>query len=335
MSCAGVAWILKDNSRLTRMLKINCHPMMLGESLEARQAISRQFKDGYRTLDISGNGLLCGLRAVCLAARVRGIGNYPTVPELQKIYETDKEIAEFLDDTKERIKNNFNVDAVGTVLKIWGEALPRRLELRLGYMLADGRVFLVIQKETKDIIWICSSSDSGAVTSSHYEAMAPKLVPSDPYNLDTYLDLKRSTEGIWKPNRNTAGRAMSALTEEKFQNLGEGVEVQEQEYDKIITRQELLDIARKRNEEKDREMDLTPFEKDARSKKKTEELTNKLRRLIYEDMADQTSSKESPRTRNSSEKTDSSSSAKGKKRKRLISRLKSQIRRGNSAGYFR
>lgn len=141
------------------------------------------FARGWLGLEVSGNGLLCGIRAMIESIEAQldvPISPIPMEQDLLDIHQshTVQAINEELGEERQNNTANFSVDQLGAILYNWGT--NRGLNLRLGYRLLDGRCFLIgTPKDHEDsvkTIWISSSSHSGVTSgdgTDHYDGIEP------------------------------------------------------------------------------------------------------------------------------------------------------------------
>jgi hypothetical protein len=141
----------------------------------ARQLFHSQFPTGYTTIWVSGYNLLCGIRALKESINASGLGCQALESDLLEIRRS-AQITDFEQETGTEARlniNNFFIDQLGAILRIWGQ--QRSLDLQLGYILSDTRAFRAPAETTPttQIIWISSSSSTGVDSSQidHYEGI--------------------------------------------------------------------------------------------------------------------------------------------------------------------
>jgi hypothetical protein len=145
----------------------------------ARKIFSERFPHGASLIETSGDGLLCGLRALCESVKAQEI--YPTVSvdELQDFVESP-DLQSFEAETKghgRKNQENLYIDQLAGIIRLWGQ--QQKLDLQLGYMLADGKKFLVPTETSSAtvVVWIYSSSTlaAGGHKMSHYQGLRPHI----------------------------------------------------------------------------------------------------------------------------------------------------------------
>lgn len=141
----------------------------------ARRLFQGQFPTGYTTIWVSGYNLLCGVRALTESINASGLGCQALESDLLEIRRSPQ-ITDFEQETGSEARlntNNFFIDQLGAILRIWGQ--QRGLDLQLGYILSDTRAFRVPAETalTAQIIWISSSSSTGVDGSQidHYKGI--------------------------------------------------------------------------------------------------------------------------------------------------------------------
>ena len=146
------------------------------ENPVARRCFTATFPQGYTLVSTSGEGLLCGLRALATSIEHQLELPPPDSDELYRIILKSESIQTFEKATGEQAranKNNFYIDQLAAVLTIWGG--QQSLDLQLGYVLSDETVFLVPTPTTSNtkIVWIHSTSSTGSddQTMQHYEGI--------------------------------------------------------------------------------------------------------------------------------------------------------------------
>jgi len=130
------------------------------------------FPNGWNELAVSGRGLLCGLRAVIRSLKAQHPGM--PKPTEENLYDTYMCLDR---PTTGRINvNNFYADQLGATLYFWG--VQHDLNLRLGYILADGRCNLIgtpADEGNPTTIWITTTSSTGVTEDNsmdHYSGIA-------------------------------------------------------------------------------------------------------------------------------------------------------------------
>lgn len=121
--------------------------------------------------------MMCGIRAVVISIEQQHPHlPVPTEGELEDVLSQVQDVNYELGEEGQWNTNNFFVDQLGTILFGWGEA--RGMNLRLGYVLADGHAFLVgTPRDGEDpvTVWIHSSRTTGATGDEemdHYSGLA-------------------------------------------------------------------------------------------------------------------------------------------------------------------
>ncbi|KAG9245441.1 hypothetical protein BJ878DRAFT_541282 [Calycina marina] len=143
-----------------------------GEDEQARMALQHSFPNGYRKIQTSGEGLDCGLRAVILSFIAQGPAGVtpPTIEELRHIILVDEdinnmneELGEEGDPERRDNANEWFIDQLAAALQKWGESRQPRLDLRLCWVLANGRANLLERNAPfqSTYIWITNNSSSG------------------------------------------------------------------------------------------------------------------------------------------------------------------------------
>lgn len=137
--------------------------------------------DDYEILETSGEGLLCGIRAVI--GSLESQTTFETIPSVDDLMNllNDENFRSFEAETRQQARdneNNFYIDQLGAILYAWGLRQNPSTPLQLGYVLQDGRNFLVPtpHHENTVVIWIHSSSTEGNDEESlhHYSALKRK-----------------------------------------------------------------------------------------------------------------------------------------------------------------
>ncbi|KAK3320283.1 hypothetical protein B0T19DRAFT_479225 [Cercophora scortea] len=154
----------------------------LGGRATAQKLLKEAFPYSYRRIHTSGQGFLCGPRAIVASMKAQGfrIDQYPTVKQLTmmcqhpKIRAFEEELGELGRDNR----NNFFVDQLASMLAHWGS--DNGLELQLGYVIPNGKAFLVSCNVTPAtrVVWIHSDSPNGVDDDPevvrHYEGLRPR-----------------------------------------------------------------------------------------------------------------------------------------------------------------
>jgi hypothetical protein len=143
----------------------------------ATEQFTTQFPYGFHLIPTSGSGKLCGLRALRNSIEAQFAADILEVPRLTHLQEImqSAEITDFEHHTGSQVRdntNNFYVDQLGAIWRIWGRW--NELDLQLGYVLSDGRAFLVPGPTTREtrVVWIASDSRTGGDGGSqHYEGL--------------------------------------------------------------------------------------------------------------------------------------------------------------------
>ena len=154
-------------------------------STEADIRYAEDLPAGYFPINTSGEGQLCGMRAVIHTITAMHTDLIPpTVNELMTIFDSEKfqeHVAPFgLDNT-----NNFHVDQIAALLQFWGQKYCFE-DLQLGYIL-HGTPHLVQHRSNgrARTVWIHHNGVN------HYEGVRPRTVLSDDEWLD-YWGLERT-----------------------------------------------------------------------------------------------------------------------------------------------
>lgn len=167
----------RSRSRHSSRGKERSHSRDSGDS-KAHKAFLERFPNGFTVIEVSGAGNLCGPRALRESIVAQGIHcPVPTVDDLLEILK-DSKIQTFETGAGRTNHNNLYIDQLGAILTLWGQ--KHKLNLQLGYTLADGRKFLVPTPTDTDnaavVVWISSSSTSGTdeKNMNHYEGLRPE-----------------------------------------------------------------------------------------------------------------------------------------------------------------
>ncbi|KAK0644115.1 hypothetical protein B0T16DRAFT_513478 [Cercophora newfieldiana] len=161
-----------DTRRLTRVPRLPYPPQGPSATL-ADNLFRAAFPRGWQLIAVSGRALLCGLRAL----RQSVIAQYPAIPAptLSDLHDTYRSadvqgVNVELGHEGQHNDNDFYVDQLGAVIYHW--AGRRGWNLRVGYILADGRCFLIgtPRDEESDVrtVWITTTSGSGVTGNNAY-----------------------------------------------------------------------------------------------------------------------------------------------------------------------
>jgi hypothetical protein len=98
---------------------------------EAQKIFSEPFTNGAKVIEVSGDGNLCGLRA--LGASIEAQGIYRRAPSVEDLLEISKDshYQALQTGTGRSNDNNFYIDQLGALLMLWGQ--KHKLDLQLGY----------------------------------------------------------------------------------------------------------------------------------------------------------------------------------------------------------
>jgi len=139
----------------------------------AAVAYKLYFPNGHDIIPTSGEGLLCGFRAVIntMEALYPCVPR-PTVDDLLTVFHSP-EFVEWAEPFGLDNPNNFTADQVGAVLRLWG--IYNSLSLRLGYVVGE-EAFLLPHDGDAIIVWIHNDNGEASWGVGHWSGMMPKLV---------------------------------------------------------------------------------------------------------------------------------------------------------------
>lgn len=106
---------------------------------ETGRTLDNNPPDDYEILETSGEGLLCGVRAIIGSLESQTtLGTTPSVNVMNLL--NDKDIGSFETETRQLARYN---DQLGAILHLWGLRQNPSIHLQLGYIVQNGRTFLV------------------------------------------------------------------------------------------------------------------------------------------------------------------------------------------------
>ncbi|KAI1505045.1 hypothetical protein F5X99DRAFT_431144 [Biscogniauxia marginata] len=155
-----------------------------GGDPEATKVALQAFPSGrFARLPVSGQGLLCGPRAVMVSVKAQMPPGH-LAPSVRELRQAVRLIEEDFGIDIDAQTSNYTVDRLGAALHLWGREMDPPLEMRLGFVLGNGHAYLVPTPDPKPApedepqpqqatVWICSNNASGSSDGSidHYEGM--------------------------------------------------------------------------------------------------------------------------------------------------------------------
>ncbi|KAK4466484.1 hypothetical protein QBC42DRAFT_343014 [Cladorrhinum samala] len=146
----------------------------------ANDAFAAAFPHGYDLVPTSGEGLLCGLRAIAGSIETQLGLAAPELDDLVKISKDPglREFEKSLGIPARENDENFHVDQVGAILSKWGKEQKPPLDLRLGYVMNGGEKHLVSSPDANsEVLWVAYS---GNKKGGHYMGMRAKPLSTPP-----------------------------------------------------------------------------------------------------------------------------------------------------------
>lgn len=142
------------------------------------------FPGGHERENVSGESLLCGLRAVSRSLQLQFEDIVaPTVNELHTIAKGrevyDAEVEMLGAENVRPLENNYSIDHLALTLKIW--CRDNQQDLVLGCLMSHGlvNIYSEISSPSTGVLWIYSSNNGQATAddhTDHYEALRRRTV---------------------------------------------------------------------------------------------------------------------------------------------------------------
>lgn len=168
-----------------------------GSHIEGHPDSIRQFREsfpnGCEKIDVSAEGLLCGLRALRTSILAQHGEPAPSVEELHDLAQSDQMLAAELDllqDVPRPLNKAYYADQLAKLLRIWCQ--KSNPDFVLGWLLSNGQVTVYDDDDTvatTGIVWIFSTSTTGKELYGcldHYQGLRRRSGSPLPISDDDY-----------------------------------------------------------------------------------------------------------------------------------------------------